>query len=188
MFQLNRPLLDQIEYEGILYAVDMSFDNILDVFDVLEDDLSDADKLIAAMTILIGVKAAKLSPADCLGLYQVIMSNLVANGESISQPVDLNGDPMPVAGESKGPQFSFKQDAEYIWVSFIQAYHMDLHEEFGRLDWRKFLIMFRDLPSETKFKQVLSIRRWKPHKGDSNEAKKKMRELQAIYRLKSDDD
>lgn len=35
--RLNDPLVTSIEFDGIELPIDLTFDNVLDVFDILED-------------------------------------------------------------------------------------------------------------------------------------------------------
>ncbi|EIV0113033.1 hypothetical protein L6X95_002570, partial [Enterococcus faecalis] len=36
--RLNDPLVTTVEFEGKEYPLDLSFDNVLDVFDILSDE------------------------------------------------------------------------------------------------------------------------------------------------------
>jgi hypothetical protein len=52
----------------------------------------------------------------------------------------------------------FEQDADYIYASFLMDYGVDLIEQQGRLDWRKFTAMLGGLSSRTKIRDVMAIR------------------------------
>jgi len=54
--------------------------------------------------------------------------------------------------------FDFNQDADYIFASFFMDYGIDLVEEKGKLDWRKFISLFSGLSDRTKIREVMSIR------------------------------
>ncbi len=64
----------------------------------------------------------------------------------------------PQLRKSAVPILDFEEDGDYIYASFMQAYHMDLIDMQGRLPWKKFLFLFNGLPAETKIKQVMRIR------------------------------
>jgi Bacteriophage Gp15 protein len=65
----------------------------------------------------------------------------------------------------------------------MQAYHIDLIEEQGKLHWSKFNALLAGLPDGTKLIEVMKIRAWKPQKGDSAKEKQRMRALQEEYAL-----
>nr|DAT47477.1 MAG TPA: hypothetical protein [Caudoviricetes sp.] len=184
MFKLNEPLLDSIEFDGKIFNLDMSFDNILDVFDVVRDDeLEPEEKIYTSLSLLIGEEQTEnLNIYEMTSLFSQIKEKYIQM-ESSNQVYDLEGNPMELPGQSKKPDFSLIHDAEMIFTSFMQAYGIDLHEEYGRMHWHKFRILLRDLPDDTKFKRVIEIRNWVPTKGTTSEERAKMRELQKIYEL-----
>jgi Bacteriophage Gp15 protein. len=189
MFRLNQPLDDSIEFDGVTYKLSLAFDNVLDVFDHLEmyaDEVGLPDYVLADLL-------ANPEQSDSLTLQQKVdlfikIIETYVNGDVNEQPVqyDILGNEMAPQPSQNKSLYSFKYDAEYIFASFVDAYGIDLHEEFGRLDWRKFVILFRDLPSETKIKQVIEIRQWEPDKNTAAEEIKRMEELQDIYALPDD--
>ena len=53
--RLNEQLTDIIEFDGHQYELNMSFDNVLTLFDMLADDeLTEFEKLNGAIILLIG--------------------------------------------------------------------------------------------------------------------------------------
>lgn len=52
--RLNDPLVTSIEFDGIELPIDLTFDNVLDVFDILEDsDLFPEEKVNMCLELLI---------------------------------------------------------------------------------------------------------------------------------------
>ena len=183
MFRLNSPLPHSIAVAGFSFEVDMAFDNVLDVLDLLHGDGDDAQKLIGALALFIGpLPDFLIEPSDQFAVLQAIMQAYVIP-EPRKPKMDLNGDPMPEDDSEQPAVIDYTQDAEYIWTSFIQAYGIDLDQERGRMDWRKFRALLRDLPDNTKLKQIVQIRAWRPEKGTSGQARKQMRELQDEFAL-----
>ncbi|MCL2676250.1 MAG: bacteriophage Gp15 family protein [Streptococcaceae bacterium] len=182
MFKLNEPLTASIEFEAVTYPLNLSFDNVLDVYEILEDKtLNNFQKVDIALEFLISGKDVPFEKKA--RLFQTIFSEYIQK-EEIKEVYDLKGNVMPRReSEPQERLFSFAFDAEIIFVSFMQAYHMDLHEQIGHLSWKKFQMLFKHLPDDTKFKQVLEIRTWKPKKNTSTEEKQRMMELQEIYEL-----
>lgn len=184
MFKLNEPLSDSIEFDGTIFDIDMSFDNVLDVFDVIQDnELEPEEKIYTSLSLLIGEDQTEtLSIYEMTSLFSQIKEQYIQMNIS-NQVYDLEGNPMELPGQSKEPDFSLVHDAELIFTSFIQAYSIDLHKQYGKMHWQKFRILLRDLPDDTKFKRVIEIRNWVPTKGTTSEERAKMRELQKIYEL-----
>lgn len=52
--RLNDPLVTSIEFDGTELPIDLTFDNVLDVFDILEDsDLFPEEKVNMCLELLI---------------------------------------------------------------------------------------------------------------------------------------
>ncbi|MFA9381858.1 MAG: Gp15 family bacteriophage protein, partial [Acetanaerobacterium sp.] len=80
----------------------------------------------------------------------------------------------------------FEQDARYIYASFLMDYGIDLVDQRGKLDWRKFFALFQGLSDKTKIREVMSIRTKTiptPSKYNAEEIKL-LREAKAYYALK----
>lgn len=74
----------------------------------------------------------------------------------------LNGPPEEEEGTKKQsippkPVMDYLQDAEAIVASFWQAYGLTLEQTTG-LHWWTFLALLKNLPSETMFQKIVSLR------------------------------
>lgn len=173
-----------IQIEGQNYEVNLSFDNVLKLIDMLSDkEIDQKYKFILGINMMLGVSF--LFPLE---RYQEIFNNIfstfVVKKEDSPVETDLDGNPMPPKyKEDKKKNFSLKHDSDYIFASFYQAYQIDLIEQQGKLSWEKFSALLSGLPSNTKFKEVLDIRNWKKYKGCPKEEINQMKELQQIYAL-----
>ena len=166
-FLISQPCDSAVAYNGKAYAVDMAFDNILDVIDItLDEALSDIEKAIQASALLIG-QHDELTVAEKAAIYDIIRVNLIEQQLTPKAvATDLQGNPLPgnLADLDKddidtaNAGYDLKFDATYIYTAFRQAYGIDLHAELGRLHWHEFSALLRDLPEDTQFSQIQQIR------------------------------
>jgi hypothetical protein len=102
-----------------------------------------------------------------------------------------NEDPWPFmetflsGGEKRGGEgkwcFDFSIDSGRIFVSFFQAYGIDLTT--AKLHWYVFLELFRGLPDDTIMQKTIELRLKEPDKNDSAEYRQKLRRAQDAVRL-----
>lgn len=143
-------LHNEIEYGGEVYKITPTYDKIIKIFYVFnhDDSLLPGDYLGLCLDMLIDGE----HPEDA-GLLSAIMNE-------ISEQTDKQAHE-PVL-------FDFQQDSDLIYAAFMQAYGIDLHDEIGRLRWEKFLALFKGLPDETEFRQVVKLRATPVPKLDKN--------------------
>lgn len=188
--KLNDRLLNAYVYNGIEYRIDMTFDNVLDIFDVLaDDDLSDFDKANLGLLYLfdgehLDPESATIAPEDAVETWNDIFENYISVADKEVVDYDLQGNPMPKKATKK--LIDIEKDAEFIYSSFRQAYRIDLFDEQGKMHWHKFQALLNGLPENTIFKRIIQIRAWEPSKNESKEYKKSMSELQEIYSLEEE--
>lgn len=189
MFSLYHKLGTTYEFKGKEYKINLSFDNVLKLLDVLTmKKLSPKNKLIIGNKILFGKNSplTKESLKNQDKIFNEVFYSFISKKENKTKQYDLQGNELPEYIEDKKRNYSLKHDAEYIYASFLQAYKIDLVEEQGRMDWRKFQALLSGLPDDTKFKQVVHIRTWKKPSKSDTEAKQ-MAKLQEVYRLPDED-
>lgn len=183
--RLNDPLPTSFIYDGHEYTIDLTFDNVLDVFDVMDDVfLRDYEKIKIALELLLGKDSEEWDELP-IKLWNYILENFIHIKEKQIIEYDIKGNPMPVAEEEDATEriTDIRNDAEYIYTSFRQAYNINLYEEQGKLHWFEFRALLNGLPSNTVMQRIIQIRLWKPSKGESTEYKDSMRKLQKIYAL-----
>ncbi|BAO08047.1 hypothetical protein MM1p45 [Enterococcus mundtii QU 25] len=182
--KLQYRLEDTVEIEGVSYPIDLSFDTVLRLFDLLKDPiLTEPEKIALGLQLLLGVSF----------LYDIETQNTIFL--SILETFDILEKPKP-RYDKKGNQlkpkmkeiadqhFSFDYDAPNIYAAFYQSYGIDLFEERGKMRWEKFIALFGGLPDETRFRQIVSIRTRKMPTGKGNkEAKDELRKLKKLYAL-----
>lgn len=186
MFDLAYPLTETVEIDGKTYELDLSFDNVLRLIDMLGDkELNDVAQIEIGLQMLLGVDLDY--PIDKKEeIFYQLFKNFINKDAEDSVPVDIDGNPMPVQNEEK--TYDLKQDAEYIYASFMSDYGIDLFEQQGNLHWEKFKALLGGLTDGSKFLRVIEIRTAELPKGKGTEKQRKqMLELKRIYALKGDD-
>lgn len=186
MFSLAYRFNDSVEIQGVQCDIDMSFDNILRVIEMLDDaDIPPIRKVTLGLEMLLD-KKLEYDLQTQVDIFNEIIETKVYTSEKEKIALDRNGDPMPVVKEENKQMYSVKHDAEYIFSSFKQAYDIDLIEEQGRLHWDKFRAYLIGLPTDTKFQQVMDIRQREMPKGKGNEKERKeLKKLKELYALPS---
>lgn len=182
--RLNDPLVTSIEVDGIELPIDLTFDNVLDVFDILEDsDLFPEEKVNMCLELLISdfEKIFQGSSEQQFLLFNHILENYISVGNSDGVETDRLGNPMPNAVKEK-KTISLVHDAKYIYASFRQI-GINLFEEQGRMMWEEFQALLESLPDDTILARIIQIRTWEPSKGESAKEKERMRKLQQKYAL-----
>lgn len=180
--RLNDPLTTEIEFEGSVYPLDLSFDNVLDVLDVIADkSLMAWEKVDLALNLLVG--ESNLTFKKQMELWELILNRHIQIGSQEKVIYDLEGNPMPTPKSSDDKKsMDLVQDAKYIYASFRQI-GINLFEEQGKMHWEEFQAILESLPDDTILPKIVQIRNWSPSKGESEKEKERMRELQAKYSL-----
>lgn len=208
MIDLSRKLTDKLVIDDKEYALDLSFDNILKMFEMMrDDDIPEYIKPHFAIRMLISKSLAgntreekaesfnndfeNYSIEEMSKVFKSVFEEHISLSDVKDNHVeyDLAGNPMKTtasnSGQEKAP-YDIRFDGDYIYASFLQAYGIDLFDVQGKLHWKKFNALLSGLPEGTKFMEVIKIRKWKPQKGDSAEYKEEMRRLQKDYALPND--
>ena len=182
MFLLHKKLETELDLDSEIYRVNMSFDNILTFFDIMEDTIStDYEKVVAGLYQLLGTHL-NLEPDELYEVFKYMMEHFINEGSGSEITVDLEGNPMPI--KKKEPVQDLKHDAAYIYASFKQAYNINLFEEQGKLDWREFKALLGGLPEDTVMSKIIDIRKRPYPKGKyATEERKRLKEAKRAYAL-----
>lgn len=186
MFDLAYPLTDTVEIDGKEYPLNLAFDNVLRLIDLLNDDeLSDIVQIEIGLKMLIGTNLDDHTLEKKAEIFTKLFEETIGKEERENQPVDIEGNPMPQKKEER--VYDLKQDAEYIYASFVQAYGLDLFKMQGKLHWDKFKALLQGLPEDTIFKQVTDIRtRELPTGKGTSKERERLQKLKKAYALKDD--
>ena len=159
------PLPYEVEYNGQIYAVNLSYSVFFAVADVLQDPrLNDPQKAQIALDMFV----TDPHPID-MGL--------------LSSIYDLLKDDRPRYG---GPTYmDIEQDWPYICAGFQQAYNIDLYgdKSIHILRWQALL---QGLPKDTKLMDIIGIRSMEVPAPNNHNAKQiaEITRLKSIYSLK----
>ncbi|MCM3223332.1 bacteriophage Gp15 family protein [Bacillus cereus] len=185
MFSLARALEDSVEINGEEHRLDLSFDNVLLAFEVLDDEsiYNDIDKVYIVLKLLF-IEDIELDSLETMVLvYKEIMERVISapkQTNDIEEQEDIE-EVMDIEREEKF--YDLHQDAQYIYASFLQDYGMDLFDQQGRLHWKKFNALLMSLSDNTMFKKVIAIRQRKITKEMSKEERQELEEQQRIFAL-----
>ena len=192
MFDISKKMDDKLILNKKEYQLFLSFDRVLWIFDMWGKEYIPPElKPKLALAKLTNEKSFKdMDTMEAMAVYKDVFDKhiKVIKASDEFDRYDIEGNVLPKK-PNKDPEsddkplFSIKYDGEYIFSSFMQAYHIDLIEEQGKMHWQKFNALLSGLPEGTKFVEVMKIRAWKPQKGESSKEKQRMRELQEEYAL-----
>lgn len=180
MFTLTDRFTDTLEFENNVLNIDMSFDNIIKLFDLFDDPLFESyEKVDIALSMLI-VEYESITDISFivkLDLYNYILKEFLGFGK---------GDD---SGSSKRVM-DFNKDAGLIYASFLTEYRIDLFEQQGKLHWHKFMALLTNLSQDTAFGKVVGYRSMKvpSRKEASEEYRAQIQEMKKAYSLEEEED
>lgn len=190
MFTLNDRLEDEIEVGGETCRLNLSFDNVLSFFDLMDDDyLLDADKIEIAFYMFVETNEdfdfeTKFKTVD------VIVNKFILGSEDAGDAGDAEEERRASGEQVSGTTrkyYDLKKDAQFIYASFMQEYGIDLIDMQGKLRWEKFKALLVGLRDDTKFREVIGIRAMELPKGKGmEEERRRIRKLKRIYALDQD--
>lgn len=189
MLDLSRKLIDELVIGDKVYPLNMSFDNIIRLFEMwCDEEIPENVKPFFALKMLVGDGFGSLSIEDAMDVFQHIFEEHIQlkSLKDVSVEYDLAGNVMKQEASVKSnepPVYDISLDGDFIYASFMQAYGIDLLEERGNLHWKKFNALLAGLPEGTKFVEVIKIRKYKPRKGDSQAYIDEMMKLKKEYAL-----
>lgn len=174
-FLLTEEFDDSFEWKDKKYHIDLSFDNVLLLFELFKDDLiEEAEKPLIAIDMLIKEVIPEFnSYEEAIELFEYLMKEFLG----IDGNQDKNSEDKKV--------FDFNKDAGFIYASFYSDYGIDLFEMKGKMHWRKFITLLNNLGDKTKFKQVVEYRVMDIPTGDgvSQEYKDHIIKMKELYSL-----
>lgn len=158
---------DRIRWGRRTVKLNLSFNRVLGVLDILDDErFDDQSKVDFCLSLLCKKKRHPKDPELLTAIFKLL------------EPERKK--------KSKGEKvFDYTQDRGLIVAAFWQAYRIDLNAEHDRLHWFTFLDLLQGLPSDTRLSEVISIRTRpmpKPTKHNAEE-RAQLARLKAEYRL-----
>src|SRR5690625_4354991 len=186
---LAYPLTETAEINGTEYKIDMSFDNVLRLFDLVnDDDLNDYQKVHLGLLMMIDEPLEDHAIDERASIFIKLFKSVIGSNEEEQQEYDIAGNPLPKMKEEDERAYDLVQDAGYIYASFMHNYQIDLFEQQGKLHWEKFKALLNGLTSETVFGRVVGIRTAELPKGKhSSRERERLKKLKKQFALKEDD-
>lgn len=188
MLKISYPLVEEVEIGEWIYTLNLAFDNVLRLLDLIKDPLIDDNtKIITGNEMLLG-EQLELNIEEQAEIFKFIFQHFIGDGEEPEEALDIEGNPLPqVATESNEKIYSIDEDADFIFASFYQDYGIDLIEVQGTLHWKKFRALLGGLRKDTRFKEVLEIRTMELPKGKGTaKERERIRKLKKQYALKGE--
>lgn len=186
--KLYDKLPNEITVNKKTYKIDMSFNNILLIIDMMKDKkMSDLYKIITGLKMLF-IEEPQLPLDEKVELWHKSFGTLVSDYKKEPDwQYDIKGNKIPVYREEKEQTLCLSQDAELIYASFLQDYGIDLFEEQGKMHWYKFLALINGLSENTTLKKVIQIRQMPlPSGKGSQKHRAEIEKLKKHYAIKKD--
>ncbi|MES1053448.1 hypothetical protein FOA24_31290 [Bacillus thuringiensis] len=186
MFKLTDRNRDIYEWAGVPIELNLSFDNVLKLMELFDDEsVPEKIKPNIALNMII---------VDNLLLSQLEFTkkeNLLVDVFRDKLGIDLlspdKKDNMTDLDNNEDndypdvPVVNFTIDAERIYASFLYDYGINLFEQQGKLQWDEFLALFNNLSEKTPMRIAIHYRTCEipkkdKHNGDERKHIKKMKE------------
>lgn len=186
MFYLHEELPESVIVDGIEYKVDMSFDNVIMMYEMLNDkDIDEVNSIILGIKMLFR-EVPNIPFKELKRVWEISFETLFSE-EVIKPQLDIKGNPMPMKKEDKKKYMDLRQDAKYIYASFMSDYKIDLFEQQGKLHWYKFKALLDGLTESSRLSQVVKIRKMELPKGKgAAKQRKEIVDLKNHYKLKEE--
>lgn len=180
--RLNNPLVTSFVFNDTEYAIDLAYDTVLDVIDVINHKhLRMREKAEICLALLL---EEDYTVGNEIELWNYIYEEFIHIKSNELVVCDRKGNPMPTQKDDDDKRLvDLDVDAERIYASFQQAYGIDLFDVQQNFHWFKFKALLNGLPSGTILSRIIQIRAYKPSKHDSAEYKQEMKKLQDLHRL-----
>lgn len=182
---------DVITVDGVGFHLDLSFDNILRVYELRDDDeLDDFTKIDYMFQMLVvdgEVMELDIEQKSVIieRIFEVfIFKDDDENIKDEEQEETLRND----GNVTPKKTWDIEKDAELIYASFLFDYNIDLFEQHGKLHWKKFLALLNGLSEDSPFMQVVRIRTMDVPKPNKHNAKERanIQRLKRLYALEQE--
>ncbi len=189
---LTGRLPDAITVAGIRYPIHTDFRRWILVIELLTEDFVEVSIKVDCAAKLIFRGENPMSWGRTAEFYRSLVhgilwfascgrnTNAMAMGafSSATEHAPKNG------RESCPPVFDFGFDADRIFAAFWQTYGIDLCDPSVKLHFWKFMALLRNLPEETEFMRVVSLRRTDTSKIGDDELRRQVRRAKANVRIR----
>lgn len=189
MLSLKQPLDHSIELDGQTYQLDFAYDNVLRWYDLVGDEeLNEIGKVVIAFRMFVLDCPDDTDIETQVATVEAIAKYLAGKSDENESKSEDNEQDNYEDDSLNKELFSFEEDANYIYASFLQEYHIDLIDQQGKLPWEKFIALLNGMRDDTKFNQIVGIRAAELPTGtdeSSRAERERLIRLKEAYALKS---
>lgn len=175
MLSLTDTPLSAIKFDGETYQINLAFDNVIKYLELVEDDSE--NKELKALKLFFGDQEIPLDPDFIESSFKLINETITKSAYQGNSSKDWS---MNIA-----PQhiYSYEQDADAIYSSFMMQYHINLLKERGKMHWCVFRTLFDGLGEDTPIQRIIELRQ-KNLADVPDEQRGRVMQLQQYYSLK----
>ena len=175
MLSLTDTPLSAIKFDDRIYQINLAFDNVIKYLELVEDDSE--NKELEALKLFFGDQEIPLDPDFIESSFKLINETITKSAYQGNSSKDWS---MNIA-----PQhiYSYEQDADAIYSSFMMQYHIDLLKERGKMHWCVFRALFDGLSEDTPIQRIIELKQ-KYLTDVPDEQRGKVMQLQQYYALK----
>lgn len=183
MLSLYAKTNDVITIDKKDYKIDFSFNRVLANMDLSHNEkISDKIKIKYCLMNYLNLSKQEMKELSWnVNKQELILTSIT---EKLFGKSKESSNDQSTKNEDKSA-YSFTEDADFIYASFMKDYGINLIEQRNKMHWNEFKALFVSLSQDTKIADIMRIRSWKPSKEDSKERIADMRKLQNIYALDS---
>lgn len=175
MLSLTDTPLSAIKFDGETYQINLAFDNVIKYLELVEDD--GENKELEALKLFFGDQEIPLDPDFIESSFKLINETITKSAYQSNSSMNFG---MQVAPQQL---YSYRQDADAIYASFLMQYHIDLLKERGKMHWCVFRALFDGLNEDTPIQRIIDLRQ-KNLSEIPDEQRGKVAQLQQYYALR----
>lgn len=141
------------------FVVNLSYNNVLRWYEMTErEDMELPEKIQAGWYIFFGDKGINFNTVHD---FEMAAKTLEEISAYIADDPYVKASPDEQSfsnGIDPTDWFSYKQDSEAIYASFMFDYGIDLIDEQNKLRWEKFRALFNNLSAKSPIMRIIDIR------------------------------
>lgn len=166
--------LDSIVIHDKKYFIDLSFDNVIRFYNLIDPDTLNEEIIVRAFFSLVpDLPHDELSADEIVDLLNYLLDYINYTPYGGQSDVDITGE--AVHRDNDGKYYDLEQDAGVIYAAFQMNAGIDLYKELmkpprERLHWDKFQSLLMAMPENSMFKQIMAIRQREPTKEEVKDA------------------
>lgn len=174
MLSLTDTPLSAIKFNSRIYHVNLAFDTVIKYLELAESDEPNQEE--KAIRLFFGDQELPLDPDFFEGSFKLINETITKAPYQSNSSMNFG---MQVAPQQL---YSYRQDADAIYASFLMQYHIDLLKERGKMHWCVFRALFDGLNEDTPIQRIIELRQ-KNLTDVPDEQRGKVMQLQQYYAL-----